>query len=89
MDVKSPPSEMIERVARAIFAVEHEGDNPDGVFSTYTPHRGSRNFYPGWKMYEESARAAIAAMREPTEAMIAFAYLGPVTSWKAMIDQAL
>lgn len=67
---------MIERVARALCT----GD-PDT----------STNIGPLWKAWEHPARAAIAAMREPTEAMIQVQddvrYLRDL--WPAMIDAAL
>jgi hypothetical protein len=51
-----------------------------------------------WKMYLTAAEMAIAALREPTEAMIEAAVLSPgdgnlgvdaKNTWKAMIDAAL
>lgn len=52
-----------------------------------------------WKNYEKSARAAIEAMREPTEAMVDAAYANmdknryeqgnPASDYAAMIDAAL
>lgn len=47
-------SAMVERVARAI--CESELMNPDDVLG-------------GWLHWQDAARAAIEAMREPTEAM--------------------
>jgi hypothetical protein len=47
-------SEMVERVARAI--CEAERMNPDDKLG-------------GWRHWQDAARAAIEAMREPTEAM--------------------
>lgn len=79
-------SEMVERVARAIY----EG----------TPRNKPYDHLSAFKRkgYEAEARAAIEAMREPTEAMctagrlanmsIIGGYGGP-TSWEAMIDAAL
>lgn len=55
---------MIERVARAICASEDDND-PD--FQTdYIPDGPT---VPLWTLYEHQARAAIAEMDEPTEAM--------------------
>lgn len=55
-------SEMIERVARAITIIE--GDDPDG-------HTGSlvNNYELWWEHRIPKARAAIEAMRDPTEPM--------------------
>ena len=50
---------MVERVARALCKLD--GVDPDGPTT-----RGSVN----WKLCEEDARAAIEAMREPTQGMI-------------------
>ena len=47
-------SDMVERVARAIYAVD-----------------GGKGWHLHEKFYVASARAAIEAMREPTEAMVA------------------
>jgi len=63
-------SEMVERVARAICAaneseVSGRQASPDDV-----PVSGRGAGQPLWKLYEPLARAAIAAMREPTEAML-------------------
>lgn len=75
----TPPDRMtmIERVAAALEAVPVDPD-PGG------PH--------GADYYERSARAAIAAMRDPTEGMM----LDPrvrgdddIEAWQAMIDAAL
>jgi hypothetical protein len=71
-------SEIIDRVADAIKAAINDGAKSD--FGTAT--------------FPELARAAIAAMREPTEAMIQRAreerYLDePHDTWQSMIDAAL
>ena len=46
-----------------------------------------------WLSYEDLARAAIAAMRVPTDRMIARGctaqYEGVISYWQAMIDAAL
>lgn len=89
-----PDNEMIERVARALTL--HEGSDPDGP--TTIADRPKR-----WMLVIEDARAAIEAMREPTEAMVAHAheefdlapfgiFPGPFTLekvWRAMVDEAL
>lgn len=51
-------SEMIERVARAIFATGDDIPEADFVYHSFEDSRTS---------WEALARAAIAAMREPTE----------------------
>lgn len=56
-------NEMVERVARAILRTQHEkygaeGEELDSAVNEY------------WPQFVERARAAIAAMREPTEPMI-------------------
>ncbi len=51
---------MVERVARTL--CKENGDDPDFVQLSNPVQRG-------WHPYREKARAAIEAMREPTEAM--------------------
>jgi hypothetical protein len=80
--------DMIERVARALTI--YDGSDPDG--RTSIADRPKR-----WMLMIEDARAAIAAMREPTEAMLSAAeeYRPPIHRltwagpWRAMIDAAL
>ncbi len=73
-------SEIIERVARAI----HAADEPGELADANEAHR---------RFCYDAARAAIEAMREPTEAMLIEGCHGShVTqedSWRAMIDEAL
>lgn len=57
------PAEMVERVARAIASKLET--NPDEMIEDMS----CVGSHPAWTEYEESARAAIEAMREPTEAM--------------------
>jgi hypothetical protein len=67
---------MVERVAHAL----SEEADWDGVM----PHRKDR--------YLRQARAAIAAMREPTEEMVDAGYLADESAtgtWQAMIDTAI
>ena len=87
--------DMIERVARAICRARdferHSGsERNDGDWSRYED--------VNWKNHEQEARAAIAAMREPTEAMMGALYemrkpekekLGIVGVYRAMIAAAL
>lgn len=92
-------SEMIERVARALF---EEWLTKEGVIR----EQAQNGPYPPWERQGEmghrpwlqSARAAINAMREPTDDMwsamrlanlnIAGGYGGP-SGWEAAIDAAL
>lgn len=81
-------STMVERVARAIYVAEKERE---------------RTVMPAGEHYAEIARAAIAAMREPTEAMVertAMQGESPAITaggsrariphyWRLMIDEAL
>jgi hypothetical protein len=82
-------SEMIERVARALCVAA--GQDPD---FNYDPHGINRTDDVRWRVNVTKARAAIEAMREPTEGMV---YADTVkewpsdacAAWKAMIDEAL
>lgn len=85
-------NEMVDRVARALAANPALGDYDevpvDEVFS--------RPRYAHLKqMYERQARAAIQAMRDPTEVMVrkgedAMPFGGPMRQgYRAMIDAAL
>jgi hypothetical protein len=93
-------SEMVERVARAM-AVVDKGDDMWDVVSD----DGDGYGYVGKNEYRAMARAAIEAMREPTEAMIRrlsecdltcgygdvffIADESAKDAWKATIDEAL
>jgi len=74
-------SEMVERVARALVVLEPRQNDPS----------------PSWILERNIrlARAAIAAMREPTETMVFSAESSGRTwddvraNWRAMIDEAL
>jgi len=84
-------SEMVERVARAMRAQEYDADEWDGTDS-------SDRYY-----WQTAARAAIAAMREPTSEMMDayldledpmdddWPYNPPAAkpAWQVMIDAAL
>ncbi len=71
---------MVERVARGMWERTHDGTWPkDDDPETI-------------ELYRDDARAAIAAMREPTEAMWeahADADKLGISHWHAMIDEAL
>lgn len=77
-------SEMVERVARTLCTFA--GDCPDDIV------RGDVLL---WTRYEGEARVAIAAMRQPTEAMINLGWqlirgnLRPDEIYPHMIDEAL
>lgn len=83
-------SEMIERVARAIWASEYTSPWPDGDGYPDDEYR---------LVARKQARAAIEAMREPTDAMKAVDGIhwgygchvcgGLTEGWQAMIDAAL
>ena len=81
--------EMIERVARAL--VSSEGDDPDALIHTM------KGKTPVWTLGVEQARAALAAIREPTEPMLQASereWDGRMSArsagvWQAMIDAAL
>ena len=91
---------MIERVARAL--CEIEGGMP-GWTASGMGMPGPEDNEPQWKLYEEEARAAIAAMREPTEAIlkviardlpadghgVEFVEGDAPDYWRSMIDAAL
>ncbi len=79
-DEKQAPSEMVERVARAICL--HRGIDPNGRESLLIPGEGARGVF-GWQMYAAEAAVAIIAHvtaldkagyaivpQEPTEAMV-------------------
>jgi hypothetical protein len=80
-------NEMVQRVAMAIYDAEC-GD----------PTRPKPDYVQGWKAFEQHARAAIAAMRQPNEEMIFRGGLVGDVPWdgrkpgrvfSAMIDAAL
>jgi hypothetical protein len=81
-------SEMIERVARAIYLVQAKADGWDDEQSF------DLQVDMHWENCIPHARAAIAAMREPTEGMIAaWCAVGidqdPRDYWAAGIDEVL
>ena len=77
-------SEMIERVARALAIAD--GMHPEAVSN-------GEDAVPVWTLYVDDARAAIEAMREPTDVMVDAGYAVTVDDetevWQAMIDAAL
>lgn len=111
--VLPPVSEMVERVARAICIGRNT--KPDQIYPErdnrfgdggITPNRVVHTpAHPMWWFYVGDAKAAIAAMREPTEKMVEIAELldDPGSSlfgdpshayphddaWRVMVDEAL
>ncbi len=73
------PQTIIERAARAMYAnvgPDWSWDDPDA--------EGMRH------LYRENVRVALAALREPTEAMLAAGTsVDPALRYRAMIDAAL
>lgn len=92
-------TEMIELVARAICATtdiamggvtEVVLDNPDYIIPAHKRTDGKA--IARWQLYIPQARAAIAAMREPTDAMCEAAYWhqqSDVNQYQDAIDAAL
>lgn len=67
-------SEMIERVARAMaWEAIIESLELSGVMA-FNPEWIEKQVDEDWPMYRRHARAAIAAMREPTDAMLGAGY---------------
>jgi hypothetical protein len=87
-------NEMVERVARAICVAD--GVDPDMLCSGLGNIIPEGETWTAWRVREKQARAAIAAMREPTEAMTS-AVLKKLNSdprwvamdYRTMIDEAL
>lgn len=92
-------SEMLERVARAICNKRAEvGLQRDWTMSLATrplAERIAEYVNLNWKAYEDDARIAISAMREPTDAMMEFIMLRKddyelgLKDWRSAIDEAL
>jgi hypothetical protein len=61
-EVRTAPSGLVDRVARAIFEARNRHTKRAGSWSDLPSHLG--------EPYFDEARAAIEAMRVPTEAMI-------------------
>lgn len=79
---------MVEKLARAL--AQADGFHPEAVSNDCDSQ-------PAWKLYVSQSRAALEAMREPTEEMVKYAeehsrdpaYSHDRTDWQAMIDAAL
>jgi hypothetical protein len=83
-------SEMIEQVAKAMWDVRRAHANKDGIFLEFW----GDGTVPKANGIMEEARAAINAMREPTEVMQKAAreqtgQQSYADVWRAMIDEAL
>ncbi len=81
-------NDLVERVARALCIADRE--DPDAMVSTLVPtYRGSDRMkfaeVPAWTKRVKAARAAIEAMREPTDAMIEAG--GNKFSWEHELDE--
>jgi hypothetical protein len=89
-------SEMINRVAIALCVADGRDPyedwrvTPGGTMLDVAIRPGEEQ---RWRLYVKKSRAAIAAMREPTEEMLCAGEEcdtnGPNASWQAMIDKAL
>jgi hypothetical protein len=90
------PPEMVERVARALFYYDC-ASGPSGLLATSTD---LSRWDDNRQKYLKLARAAISAMRKPTEAMAkagdsvidhetGTAYFDGYDCWIRMIDEAL
>lgn len=64
MTTPTPPSDLIEEIARSMLAVSRPNANADDL--TPAP-RGSLGMIPKWKLYEHLAQAAYAVVRERIE----------------------
>jgi hypothetical protein len=93
-------SEMIERIARAMFTeiAAQDGRGPDGRemgnFFGYAEADYGKTILDGAYDLERIARAAIEAMREPTAEMVDHAWQAAEAEdakwvWEDMIDNAL
>jgi hypothetical protein len=94
-------SEVVERVARAIYdAADPTSGDCVAEALMHSPFVGAgigRPIYDVMAICRSAARAAILAMREPTNAMVMagdaasppFGDHNPYGAWTAMIDEAL
>jgi hypothetical protein len=92
-------SEMVERVARAIDPSLWQALDEQCALRAYTPEeRAEIIARPHYEFFKslKCARAAIAAMRMPTESMLrrvskrgGYAEEKSILDWQAMIDEAL
>lgn len=88
-------SEMVERVAKAIFDILNKENTSGEYIGDYRFH-GKETTLDGSFDLNIAAKAAIEAMREPTDEMVIQGMLGIVvapdnskTIYQAMIDAAL
>jgi len=81
-------SEMVERVARAL--CERCGVLPDDMAGGTWDGGSYAAGEPAWTTWKDDARAAIEAMRDPTEAMVtAGDSCVSRLVWRDMINEAL
>lgn len=94
---------MVEKVARAIAADEGAYDADEMLdLAADATVEGYTDIVPFWVLFASKARAAIEAMREPTEEMkkegaakirnftaVKSEYPRTTATWQAMIDAAL
>ena len=81
---------MVERVSRVLCA--RNSGNPDALIPRAYLDAGATGDLPAWREWEEDARAAIAAMREPVGAMNPANWVGEQQRgevWRDCIDAAL
>lgn len=76
-----PKVDVVERVARAICRAMWGDDCPLMTAAAFEEEH--------WSQTLAEARAAIAAMREPTEAMLDGRARYAAAQWRAMVDAAL
>jgi hypothetical protein len=84
---------MAEKVARALFDAmqAHKGPDPEWPRKPFVQGEVEDAMIDGSFDLRAIARAAIDAMREPTEEMVMAARVrtGSVATWHAMIDAAI
>lgn len=86
-------SEMVERVARALS--ENCGSFTGDTADTLVRNVKDGQMIPRWRLFDDMARAAIAAMREPTQKMTDAATIDEISAsiayicWADMIVAAL
>lgn len=82
--------DMVERVARALCREQHIQRYGSEMWREGELDQKVEGY---WRHHIIGARAAIAAMREPTEAMIGAAnrnnHPRDIDTWKTMVDEAL
>lgn len=85
-------NEMIERVATALCLADPDSAEKhklDSASSAQVSVCMTRDYYTRSRKYIDMARAAIAAMRNPTEQMHAEVERSAYSLWQSSIDEAL